>query len=96
MSNWRRPRGRLALHRCEDFVRRYPIRGWACASEEVEGGALSRAMAVAATLSAIESHLEIQVVVESLATLFSVVKPVAVPIGRPKEMLGQLRAALRL
>jgi len=80
---------------------RYPIRGWACPAE-TERGTLSRAMAVAATMSAIEhtdiehTELGIRGIMDALATLFSIVKPVAVPIGRPKEMLGELRASLRL
>ena len=75
---------------------RYPIRGWAC-SAEAGDGALSRAMAVALALPSVDdSVLGIEGSVEALGTLFSKVRPVAVSLGKPKEMLNELRAVLRL
>lgn len=75
---------------------RYPIAGWALPSE-AENGALSRAMAVALSLPAVDdSSLGIEGTVEALATLFSRTKTVAVAVGKPKEMVNDLRAVLRL
>jgi hypothetical protein len=75
---------------------RYPIRGWACSGEPGDGP-LSRAMAVALTLPSVDdSYLGIEGTVEALATLFSSAKAVPVSVGKPKEMVNDLRAALRL
>ena len=75
---------------------RYPISGWACSAED-GAGAVSRAMAVALTLPSVdETFLGIEGTVEALGTLFSGAKAVPVPVGKPKEMVNELRAALRL
>lgn len=75
---------------------RYPITGWACAAEAGEP-AVSRAMAVALTLPSVDdSFLGIEGTVEALATLFSRAKAIPVSVGKPKEMVNDLRAALRL
>jgi len=75
---------------------RYPIQGWACPAD-TEVDVLSPAMAVALTLPSVdETFLGIEGTVKALGRLFSRVKPVGVQLGKPKEMVNELRMRLRL
>ena len=75
---------------------RYPIHGWACSVDASEGE-LSRAMAVAATLGAVEDPgTGVASAVQDLARLFSTVKAVPAPAAETRQMVADLQAALRI